>query len=234
MKNESIAVAPLSSIWWIGILGAALAITIIITLAKQVDQTWEQRLRIILGILMLARMVWHDWMFQGLGLWFVSDTLPMHLCGITSILGALFLIRPHQLGFEILVLLGLPGAIQALITPEITFGPKVPLFFEYYISHSGVILAGLYLFIVNGMRLRPKSWLISVIVGQGLMVSIAFLNYLIDANYMYLCEKPLVSHPLIFGDWPWYVLGFEIVGILHILLFYIIFFYLGRRVTFRP
>ncbi|SVE28557.1 uncharacterized protein METZ01_LOCUS481411, partial [marine metagenome] len=73
MKNESIAVPPLSSIWWIGILGAALAITIIITLAKKVDQTWEQRLRIILGILMLARMVWHDWMFQGLDLWFVSD-----------------------------------------------------------------------------------------------------------------------------------------------------------------
>ena len=79
MKNESIAVAPLSSIWWIGILGAALAITIIISLAKQVDQTWDQRLRIILCILMLARMVWHDWMFQGLGLYNRIQNWQTHL-----------------------------------------------------------------------------------------------------------------------------------------------------------
>ncbi len=49
---------------------------------------------------------------------------------------------------------------------------------------------------------------------------IAALNYILNSNYMFLCQKPLANNPLIIGEWPWYILGFEIAGIIHILLFY--------------
>ena len=37
---------------------------------------------------------------------------------------------------------------------------------------------------------------------------------------MYLAEKPLVNNPMIIGEWPWYILGFEILGFLHIYIFF--------------
>ena len=36
---------------------------------------------------------------------------------------------------------------------------------------------------------------------------------------MYLAEKPLVNNPMVVGEWPWYILGFEILGLVHILIF---------------
>ena len=37
---------------------------------------------------------------------------------------------------------------------------------------------------------------------------------------MYLCDRPIVNNPMIIGEWPWYIIGFEILGIIHILAFY--------------
>jgi uncharacterized membrane protein YwaF len=53
-----------------------------------------------------------------------------------------------------------------------------------------------------------------------LILFIGTANYLIGSNYMYLAERPLVNNPMIIGDWPWYILGFEFIGIVHILIFY--------------
>ena len=68
MVNESVVVPPHSSTWWIGISGALFYTTIIILFTKKIEQIWERRLAVMLGIFILARMVWHDWMFQGLTL----------------------------------------------------------------------------------------------------------------------------------------------------------------------
>jgi len=46
------------------------------------------------------------------------------------------------------------------------------------------------------------------------------LNFLLDSNYMYLKEKPLVNNPFLIGEWPFYILFLEIVMIIHVLLVY--------------
>ena len=33
---------------------------------------------------------------------------------------------------------------------------------------------------------------------------------------MYLAEKPMVNNPFLIGEWPWYIIGLELVLILHI------------------
>ena len=57
-------------------------------------------------------------------------------------------------------------------------------------------------------------------VQQILLVFIGLSNFALDSNYMYLAEKPLVNNPMIIGEWPWYILGFEILGLLHIYIFF--------------
>ena len=58
---------------------------------------------------------------------------------------------------------------------------------------------------------------------QLLVPIIGFVNWTLDANYMYLCEKPIVNNPFILGEWPWYILILEAVGLLHFLIVYLPF-----------
>ena len=35
---------------------------------------------------------------------------------------------------------------------------------------------------------------------------------------MFLLSKPLVNNPLIIGDWPFYILSVQLIGLLHIVV----------------
>ena len=97
------------------------------------------------------------------------------------------------------------------------------LFYEYYISHGGIILSAMYLTFVLGMKPRKLSWWRIFIWSQLLLPIIGFVNWLLSANYMYLCIKPIVDNPLIIGEHPYYYIGFEFIGLLNIILFYYLF-----------
>ena len=58
---------------------------------------------------------------------------------------------------------------------------------------------------------------------------IGFMNVVLNSNYMYLMKKPLISNPFIVGEWPFYILGFEVAGILHIFIFYVLFNWLSKK-----
>ena len=57
----------------------------------------------------------------------------------------------------------------------------------------------------------------------------ALANVLLDSNYMYLSEKPIANNPFILGEWPWYILGFQFVGILHFLILYSPFYKMNKK-----
>ena len=78
----------------------------------------------------------------------------------------------------------------------------------------------LFFAIVLGYRIKESSWYKVFLLCQLLILFVGLANFMIGSNYMYLTEKPLVNNPMIIGEWPWYILGFEILGLIHILLFY--------------
>ena len=125
--------------------------------------------------------------------------------------------------YEFLVLIGIPGALQALITQELTLGYDRVLLVEYFVSHGGIILSGLYLTFVLNNRPRIGSWKGVILYPQLLLLFIHSVNSSIGSNYMYTVAKPIAENPLIMGEHPYYYIGFEIIGILHVLLFYYLF-----------
>jgi hypothetical integral membrane protein (TIGR02206 family) len=125
--------------------------------------------------------------------------------------------------YEFLILLGIPGAIQSLLTPELTLGYDKVLLFEYFVSHGGIILSGLFLTFVLGHAPRIKSWIRVIIASQVLLVLIHLFNIFLDSNYMYTRIKPIVDNILIIGEHPFYYIGFEFFGFLNIMLFYYLF-----------
>ena len=62
-----------------------------------------------------------------------------------------------------------------------------------------------------------------------MMLPIGLVNWLTDANYMYLCARPEVDNPLVFGSWPWYIVSVMLIGWALMLIADIPMLWLRRR-----
>jgi uncharacterized membrane protein YwaF len=65
---------------------------------------------------------------------------------------------------------------------------------------------------VEGMRCRPGSWWRVFLITNLTLIPIALVNLAIGANYFFICRKPGGTSPFLMGEWPWYILGFELLG----------------------
>tara|TARA_B100000424_G_scaffold38821_1_gene26086 strand:- start:860 stop:1552 length:693 start_codon:yes stop_codon:yes gene_type:complete len=221
-------IEPLSSTWWIGMSLSILVSFGIIQIAIRIPPDKRKILMMILGFTLISIELMQQLYLNHLGLWSLKTSLPIHLCGISGILAGIMMFRSSHYGFEFLALIGSPGALHALLTPQLNHGTIPFLIFKYYVSHAGIVLVPLFLAVVLGYRIKRSSWYRVLLLCQVLLIIIGLTNYFIGANYMYLAEKPLVNNPMVVGEWPWYILGFEILGLVHILIFYY-----GYR-KFRP
>jgi len=213
-------IEPLSSTWWIGMSLSILVSFGIIQIAIRIPPDKRKILMMILGFTLISIELMQQLYLNHLGLWSLKTSLPIHLCGISGILAGIMMFRSSHYGFEFLALIGSPGALHALLTPQLNHGTIPFLIFKYYVSHAGIILVPLFLAIVLGYRIKRSSWYRVLLLCQVLLIIIGLTNYFIGSNYMYLAEKPLVNNPMVVGEWPWYIIGFEILGLVHILIFY--------------
>ena len=213
-------IEPLSLTWWIGMSLSILVSFGIIQIAIRIPPDKRKILMMIMGFTLISIELMQQFYLNHLGLWSLKTSLPIHLCGISGILAGIMMFRSNHYGFEFLALIGSPGALHALLTPQLNHGTIPFLIFKYYVSHAGIILVPLFLAIVLGYRIKRSSWYRVLLFCQVLLITIGLSNYFIGSNYMYLAEKPLVNNPMVVGEWPWYILGFEILGLVHILIFY--------------
>ena len=99
----------------------------------------------ILGFTLISIELMQQLYLNHLGLWSLKTSLPIHLCGISGILAGIMMFRSSHYGFEFLALIGSPGALHALLTPQLNHGTIPFLIFKYYVSHIGIILVPLFL-----------------------------------------------------------------------------------------
>ena len=218
--NDPVVIEPLSSLWLTGIAVSIIISVMVVQVGVRIPPDKRRILMLFVGLFILGIETWQQFYFSHLGVWTVEKSLPIHLCGISAIIAGIMMIKANQNGFEFLALIGSPGALHAILTPQLNHGYDILLVYKYYISHTAIILIPLFLAIVQGYRVRKSAWLKVMIMVQVLIIFIGTANYLFHSNYMYLAARPLVDNPMIVGEWPWYIIGFEFLGLIHILIFY--------------
>lgn len=227
--DHHITIPMFTPLWWKGLLISIVGIWALIKWGQRLSVSQEKKLRYaIVAAILLREIVWHIHLFS-IGHWELAESLPLHLCGISRLAGAYLLLRPKQLVFEYLILLGMTGAIQSFVTPELTHGMDWILLLDFYFAHAIIIGIALYAFFVMKMRLTSWSWLHIFILGHLILAGVGLINFLIGGNYIYLCQRPLAENPIIQGEWPFYLFSFQLGALIHIVLFATLFRYIQKR-----
>ncbi len=175
----------------------------------------------------LAAFLWLQeialiWWKVSVGIWDLGSGLPLHLCGMAIVISPILLMTNRFPLYELVYFWGLGGAIQALLTPDIgEHGFPHFRYFQFFVSHGLIILAGLYMTWVGGMRPTQRSIWKTWVITNIYMVPIALFNLVFDGNYLFICYKPEAGSIMdLFGPWPWYILVLEVVAIVSFYIYY--------------
>ncbi|MDP6772055.1 MAG: TIGR02206 family membrane protein, partial [Anaerolineales bacterium] len=118
--------------------------------------------------------------------------------------------------FEVLYFWAIAGSVQAILTPDLR-GYNFPHFhyFWYFASHGMVILAVLWMLIVEKVRPTWSSLRKTVLVTILYALVVYPINVVTGGNYMLLMQAPVVPTLADFLDvWPGYIFWLPVVALL--------------------
>ena len=213
-------IKPLSPLWWKGIISCLVVISLVILSLRNKSIEFKEKSSTYFAYLAIIVYVFTNIFTIIIGNWTIKDFLPLHLCNISYFICILVLLNKKQWMFEWTLLLAMPSALNALITPELIWGSSNWHIIEYYFIHGSLILVPFYLIFIMNYKLRIFSWWKTFLRAQILFVIVYALNLILDTNYMFLLSKPDVNNPMIIGDWPFYILFVQLIGLLHIVIIY--------------
>jgi hypothetical integral membrane protein (TIGR02206 family) len=141
--------------------------------------------------------------------------------------------------YEFAYLLGIAGALQAMLTPDLgMYAFPHFRYFQVFVSHGLIITSAIYMTIVEGFRPQPRSILRVFIVSNIYLVAVTILNFSIGSNYLFTAHKPVTASLMdVLPPWPWYLLIIELLGMAFVGLFYLPFAirdYRAKRLATSP
>jgi hypothetical integral membrane protein (TIGR02206 family) len=185
---------------------------------------WQiQFVATLLAVLTISVELFDDvYRFQD-GHWLLIRDLPLHICGFATFLSAYALYTRNQMSFELAFFWGMGGALQAILTPDMSRFYSPYYFYISQISHAIIILNVLWMLTVFKLKIGKYAIHRTVLLTLFLMIFISIFNYFISSNYFFLCEKPGGFSPFLVGEWPVYVIfliffGIAIMWILDVLV----------------
>ena len=160
----------------------------------------------------------------------IAVDLPFHLCGISAFICSVMPFLKNKQGlFDFVFYTGIIGGIMGILTPQMSdYDGSFYVYFVFYMRHILIFTMPIYMLRNLGLSLTKKSMVRTFVILNILLAFIMPFNFIVGGNYMYLAEPPQVNNPLIIGEWPYYVIWFELFVILLLVLLY----YLSK-ISFR-
>ena len=215
----------------LAVLGVLFALGVFMLRFRGANRASRRRARLVLALLMVAtESSYHVWMFVT-GRWTMQTMLPLHLCSALIWTTAYTLVTLDVTAYEFVYLMGIGASLAALLTPEAgPYGLPHYRALETLSAHGLLVIAALYLTVVEGLRPRPGSVWRVVLGTLAYMVAVTGVNLAVGGNYMYTLAKPASASLLDeFGPWPWYLAPMIGTGILSCVLLYSPFWWADRR-----
>jgi len=239
LENRYYAIPVLSNEWWANNIVTLLCVICFLCIANFLHKkNYSKKFSYSVGIILLLRILWNQWYQYQLGQWNAEWSLPIQMCSFSSIFSGSILILHNLkikkeyklLVFEFLLYWSI-GAFYAFLTPVYTTGIEGFIYYDYYVSHGGILFAILYCRLILGYSPRKRSWLKIFLYSQPILLFIHTINLLIggDANYFYTINPPIANNPLIIGTYPTHIILLDIFAGIH---FYFIYLLLYKRTNY--
>ncbi len=209
----------------LGTLGVIVLFNFWLVTFRRASEATRTKLRWTLAIVLwLVESSWHLWNLA-IGTWTIQTMLPLHMCSVLIWLTGFMLIFKNYSIYEFVYFLGIGGALQALLTPDVgIYGFPHFRYFQTFFSHGLLVSAGIYMTVVEGFRPTWKSILRIFVIANIYMVSIYFVNSAIGSNYLLINGKPPMATILdLLPAWPWYIPWLEGIALATCLILYLPF-----------
>lgn len=145
--------------------------------------------------------------------------LPLQLCDITAWVAAAALVWRREILRHLTYFWGVGGGIPALFIPVL--GAPFPswYYFEFYLAHGSLIVAGVLMVVAFGVRIRRTTMIRALAVTAALSVVIGIVDVAIGGDYLYLITLPPAAGSLqSLSSWPLYRAALVTVAALVMLL----------------
>ena len=198
---------------------------LILTRAKGSSEKTREKIRWGLALsIWTAELSWHIWNLA-IGTWTIQTMLPLHMCSVLIWLSGFMLIKKNYSIYEFVYFLGIGGALQALLTPDVgIYGFPHFRYFQTFASHGLLVSAGVYMTVVEGFRPTWKSILRIFAISNVYMIIIFGINSAIGSNYLMINGKPPMATIMdLLPAWPYYIPWLEVIAMATCLVLYIPF-----------
>ena len=163
----------------------------------------------------------------------LSTDLPLQFCVIGfyfSLFGIYMAVSKkkfnpqlEQFIFDCAYVFGFSGALQGLITVDLTGINNMIGSFALNWAHSLIILNVLWLIFAYNKRFHLRGIINTFLFINIIIIPVGFINYALDSNYMFICQPPNVQSSFIMGDWPYYLVYLEGIYLIYIFVLYLPF-----------
>jgi hypothetical integral membrane protein (TIGR02206 family) len=206
-------------------VGMAALFVVYLRAGKAGDAARRTRMRVSIAVFLVSLDLGAHLFFSLNGVWTPQALLPLHMCSaVTYIMAYAFLTDSRRL-YPLVYFLGIAGAIQAVITPDAAqFGYPHFRFWDSLLSHGGLVLAGLWVVLVEGVKPTLRN-LTETFAGLNVYALVLFfVNMALGSNYLYVNGKPDIASAMdLMPAWPYYILVLEALVILVFMLLYLPF-----------
>lgn len=187
----------------------------------------EKLLKIFIICLALQQAILYAWYFLG-GDFSFKESLPLYDCRV-AILSLIYGVFFKKEGFKrIGIYLGFVGSIVALLSPDLS-GYLHPhyMWYSFFVGHAMLLWVTCYIFFVEEITISRETYMNVFIVTNILHISLIFFNRIIDSNYGYLSEPPILK--FVMNYLPGYYYSFAMLLLLNLGLYFVHSYFMSSR-----
>ena len=223
-------------------LGIILSVSLIFsfTVRQYYDKNTFAGFEKILGYLLIIIELIKPFFLVEFGDYHFTNTVPLHLCHITSYATGLFLLTRDTRFFDFAYFWGMAGGTMALLTPDVEFTFPHIDFISLFSSHGLVFFTIIYILVVIRQYVTFSSLINAVKYALMALPFVYVLNLIIGgeegykANLWYLMERSegaslMDFFPVFFQNPPFHMLIVIPLSIVIFLFLYLPFYLFEKK-----